>query len=185
MADMSDPPGHRELVGTKEAAGLYGVRTQNFVRDWASRPDFPAPLATLAATRVWDRQEVEAYRDATRGITWPPRRPGLQLSAEATRWLPVIKRRLVRDFHPDRIILFGSQARGEGRPDSDLDLLVILPQVDDARATRSAIHKRLLDVPIPRDVVVTTPAKVERYGDLVGTILRPALREGVTIYARG
>lgn len=55
-----------ELVGTREAAGLLGVQVPNFIRDWASRENFPRPLAELAATRVWDRREVLAYRDAHR-----------------------------------------------------------------------------------------------------------------------
>ena len=55
------------LVGTNEAAEVFGVRPQNFLRDWASRPDFPAPLANLAATRVWSRRDLEAYRDQPPG----------------------------------------------------------------------------------------------------------------------
>lgn len=56
-----------DLVGTNEAAGVFGVRPQNFLRDWVSRPDLPAPLANLAATRVWGRRDLEAYRDLQRG----------------------------------------------------------------------------------------------------------------------
>lgn len=51
------------LVGTKEAAEIVGVRRPNFVRDWASRPDFPAPAGTLASGRVWRASEVLAYRN--------------------------------------------------------------------------------------------------------------------------
>lgn len=49
------------LMGTREAARSVGVRPPNFVRDWASRPDFPAPLATLASGRVWSAAGVERY----------------------------------------------------------------------------------------------------------------------------
>lgn len=48
-------------VGTREAAQLLGVRPPNFVRDWASRSDFPAPVATLSSGRVWLATDVEAY----------------------------------------------------------------------------------------------------------------------------
>jgi len=54
------------LVGTAEAAGVVGVRPQNFVRDWASRADFPAPVATLASGRVWRESDVRAYASARR-----------------------------------------------------------------------------------------------------------------------
>jgi uncharacterized protein YuzE len=50
-----------DLLGTKEAAALLGVKVPNFIRDWAARPDFPKPLASLASTRVWDRAAVVAY----------------------------------------------------------------------------------------------------------------------------
>jgi hypothetical protein len=50
-----------ELVGTQEAAAIVGVRPPNFVRDWASRPDFPAPVGVLSSGRVWRATEVRDY----------------------------------------------------------------------------------------------------------------------------
>ncbi len=49
------------LVGVKEAAALAGVRRPNFIRDYADRPDFPAPIAELATGRLWLRSQVEQY----------------------------------------------------------------------------------------------------------------------------
>jgi len=172
------------LVGTKEAADVFGVRPQNFLRDWASRPDFPAPLANLAATRVWSRRDLEAYRDEQRGVfRWPPRRQ-LTLSPDAERWLPTIKRRLVRRFRPERIVVFGSQARGDATDDSDLDLLVVVADGRDRRDLVRSIRVALADVMVSKDVFVTTPSLAARYGDVIGSLVEPALREGVTIYAR-
>jgi len=57
---------HGPLVGTAEAASVAGVRPQNFVRDWASRPDFPAPVAILSSGRVWRESDVRAYAIARR-----------------------------------------------------------------------------------------------------------------------
>ena len=173
------------LAGTKEAAAIFGVRTQNFLRDWAKRPDFPVPVANLAATPVWRRGDLEAYRARNRSIPWPPRRRALRLSPEAQRWLPAITRRLADEFHPDRIILFGSQARGEPRLDSDIDLLVVVPaDVKDTRALGARMRESLGDVPMSIDIVVTTLDRVARYGTLVGTVMRPALLEGATLHAR-
>ena len=172
------------LVGTNEAAEVFGVRSQNFLRDWVSRPDFPAPLANLAATRVWSRRDLEAYRDQQRGsVRWPPRRP-LRLSPDAERWLPTIKRRIVRRFRPERIVVFGSQARGDATSDSDLDLLIVVSDDRDRRELVRSIRVALADVMVPKDVFVTTPGLAARYGDVIGTLVEPALREGVTIYAR-
>jgi len=179
----STPDASSGLAGTKEAAAIFGVRTQNFRRDWAKRPDFPVPIADLAATPVWRRADLETYRDRHRAIRWPPRRRELKLSPEAQRWLPIVKRRLVRGFHPDRIVLFGSQARGDATAASDVDLLVVLP-VQDRRFAAATMYAALGGVPIGTDIFVASVDDIERFGDLPGTILAPALAEGVSLYAR-
>ena len=93
-------------------------------------------------------------------------------------------RRIVRDFDPLRILLFGSFARGDTGPDSDVDLLVVLPVVEDKREACVAIRRALKDAPLPKDVIVTTPDEIEERGDRIGSILRPALREGLVLYER-
>jgi predicted nucleotidyltransferase/predicted DNA-binding transcriptional regulator AlpA len=172
-----------EFMGTKETSALLGLRPSNFVRDVAAHPDFPEPVARLAATPVWRREDVDAWRESSRSRVLP-RLTSPPLSPDAARWLPEARRRIVRKFRPVRIVLFGSQAQGAARADSDVDLLVILDEVASAKHSTVAIRRLLTDLPISKDVIVATPAAVERYGDLVGTVLRPALREGVTIYER-
>ena len=98
--------------------------------------------------------------------------------------LPTIRRRLVSRFRPERIIVFGSQARGDATPQSDLDLLVVVPEGTDIKSATRDMYEVLDDLPIAKDIVVATPADIDRFGNLVGTILQPALREGVTIYER-
>jgi len=96
--------------------------------------------------------------------------------------LDEIIRRVSGVVHPRRVVLFGSAARGQMRPDSDLDLLVIVRGPVHRRAIAQGIYRNLHGFPLPVDVVVATEQDVERYGDSVGTILRPALREGEVIY---
>ena len=93
-------------------------------------------------------------------------------------------RRIVEHFHPEKIILFGSQARGEARPDSDHDLLVVMKFSGSQREQRLAIRSVLSGIGIAKDVAVVTPDDLERYRDLVGTIVRHALREGRVLYER-
>lgn len=93
-------------------------------------------------------------------------------------------RRIVERFDPEQIILFGSHARGTAGPDSDVDLLVVMPVTGSKREKQIAIRGVLHDIRIPKDVVVVTPDEVERQRNIVGTIVRPALREGKVLYER-
>ncbi|HKZ91195.1 MAG TPA: nucleotidyltransferase domain-containing protein [Candidatus Limnocylindrales bacterium] len=172
-----------DVVGTKEAAAILGVRPSNFIRDWAMRPDFPRPVVSLDRRRLWERDAVSAYQRRV-GRRRGARTASLTVSPAAARWLPVLKRRIVRVADPDRIILFGSQARGDATPASDLDLLVVVPDDRDRSALVPTIRVSLADIGVAKDIFITTPAQVERYGDVIGSLLEPALREGVTIYAR-
>ena len=92
--------------------------------------------------------------------------------------------RIVSRFQPLRVILFGSHARGTATAWSDIDLLVVLPSVHDNREATVAIRQTLGDLPVSKDIVVTTPDEVVRRSRLVGTVLRAALREGKVVYER-
>lgn len=93
-------------------------------------------------------------------------------------------RRIVREFDPERIILFGSHARGDAGPDSDVDLLVVMPVKGDKRKKQVEIRVVLHDVGIPKDIIVTTPEDFAWRKDVVGTIEYPAVREGKVLYVR-
>jgi predicted nucleotidyltransferase len=92
--------------------------------------------------------------------------------------------RIVKKFHPEKIILFGSQARGDAGPDSDIDLLVVMPVVGSVRAKRLEVSLAVPHSPTPVDVRVTTPEDLAWRKDIVGTVEWPATREGKVLYAR-
>jgi|SRR5215208_435553 len=104
------------------------------------------------------------------------------LLAEQPPYLSEAVDRIVRKFHPIRIILFGSWARGSAREDSDLDLLVVLPKVEHKRKVAIEVLRALNGLPITKDVIVTTPKEIKERGQVVGNILHPALEEGKIIY---
>jgi predicted nucleotidyltransferase len=93
-------------------------------------------------------------------------------------------RRIVKTCDPERIILFGSHARGTPGPDSDADFLVITRLYGDRRDVRLAIRRSLSGIGLSKDVVVVTPEEVERYQGCAGTIIRMALRDGKVLYQR-
>ena len=98
--------------------------------------------------------------------------------------IAIIVDRIVRQFDPVRIILFGSRARGEARADSDVDLLVVLSKVSDKRRAAIAIRRALNGIPASKDIIVATPQEIAERGNVIGLVLRPALREGKVIYER-
>lgn len=97
--------------------------------------------------------------------------------------LDEIVRGIVSAVHPDRIVLFGSAARGAMKSGSDLDLLVV-KNVSNLREFSLRVRDSLpVDRP-PVDVLAATPELVERHGDSLGWVLRPAVEEGTTIYEK-
>jgi predicted nucleotidyltransferase len=90
--------------------------------------------------------------------------------------------RIVRQFQPLQIILFGSLARGEATLDSDVDLLVVLPKITNKREAAIEIRRALVDLPISKDIIVTTPDEIARKGKLIGNVLQPALKVGKVLY---
>ena len=91
---------------------------------------------------------------------------------------------IVERFHPEKVILFGSHARGEAGPDSDVDLLVVMPVRGSRREKAVQIGVALQDIRVAKDIIVTTPENFEWRKEIPGTIERPADREGMVLYAR-
>ena len=100
----------------------------------------------------------------------------------AQQILEEVTRRLVEGFHPGRIILFGSQARGTADARSDVDLLVICPVSGSRRELMVAMDRALKGLGIARDIVVLTPEEFEMDRHIPGTIARPAWQEGKVLY---
>lgn len=95
-----------------------------------------------------------------------------------------ITARIVKRFHPDKVILFGSQARGSTTAESDLDLLVVMdfegPKLDKMVEMREVLK----GISVPTDILITTPDDFAWRKDVVGTIEWPAFHDGKVLYAR-
>lgn len=92
-----------------------------------------------------------------------------------------IIRRIVEVADPERIILFGSAARGDMNRHSDVDLLIVKEGVDTLDLMRQ-IRRNLYGVGAAVDAIVVTPQAIKRYKDSHALIIKPALQEGKVIY---
>ena len=90
---------------------------------------------------------------------------------------------IVECVHPRRIVLFGSAARGEVGPESDLDLLIVMPDGTHRRHTAQRLYQTIRGVTMPFDLVVATVSDLEREACNPGLLYHVILPEGRTLYA--
>ena len=93
--------------------------------------------------------------------------------------------RITKSVSPLRIILFGSAARGEMGMNSDLDLLIVMPDGTHRRQTSRKVLQALRGIGVSKDVIVVTERDVAEHGKNPSLVLKPALGEGRELYAAG
>ena len=101
-----------------------------------------------------------------------------------TNQIPEITRRIIETSHPEKIILFGSYARGNFGADSDLDLLVIVPGIKRLRQESIRVRRALRGLLAPVDILIATPEQIKRLENTNGLVYQIALREGKVLYER-
>jgi predicted nucleotidyltransferase len=98
--------------------------------------------------------------------------------------IDVIVRRIVETAQPDKIILFGSRARGDGRPNSDFDVLVIKESSEPSYRRDAPLYLALAGLNAPVDVMAYTPEEVTDWSAVPQAFITTALREGKVVYER-
>ena len=93
-----------------------------------------------------------------------------------------IVQRILSVTKPDKIILFGSAATGDMSRDSDIDLLIVEPDIHDQRGEYVLIRKALWDIDYPFDIVFISTDWFEQSKDVVGGIAHPASKYGKVVY---
>ena len=106
----------------------------------------------------------------------------LEIMKNIHQKIDMMVNRIVSEFHPLKVILFGSYACGAANFDSDVDLLVVMDVKGSKRKQAAKIDASLADRDIPLDLIVVTPQEFEQYRDIAGHILYPAVRQGRVLY---
>jgi excisionase family DNA binding protein len=134
-----------------------------------------------AAVDRWLEERRHATASPARRRSQPRARAGL-LERDPT--LAEIVRRLVDAYRPDRIYLFGSKARGDAGPDSDYDLLLVVPNDASPERRRSGLaYEVLWGTGAAADVLVQTRGSFESRVHLKASLPATVLREGKVLYA--
>lgn len=95
-----------------------------------------------------------------------------------------IVRRIVEMAQPDKVILFGSRARGDARPDSDFDVLVIKDSDEPGYRRDALLYLALAGLNAPVDVMVYTPEEIREWSAVPQAFVTTAVREGKVVYER-
>jgi predicted nucleotidyltransferase len=88
----------------------------------------------------------------------------------------------VKAIHPQKIVLFGSRARGQARPDSDIDILVVAESAEPRHRRSAPLYGVLSDIQTPMDIVVYTPDEITEWSQVRQAFITTAMREGRVLY---
>jgi HEPN domain-containing protein/predicted nucleotidyltransferase len=164
-ATVVDEPEHDRAVAAARAVVAWAVGEVRRSGRLRERPagDYPSP---------------PPLRGRTASLTRTTEREG----APDPALLEQVLERIVAAADPDRIILFGSGARGCMAPHSDLDLLIVKGGEWRRDDVDLVIRRSLRGLGIGVDLVLATPGDLERYGRSIGLVYLPALEEGEVVY---
>jgi predicted nucleotidyltransferase len=104
-------------------------------------------------------------------------KPGARLSRAFVR-------RILKVVRPQKIILFGSRARGDSNPHSDYDILVVAPSRLPRWERTPKIYKALAGLGVPKDVVWWTPKEIKEWRSVESHFITTAIQEGKILYEK-
>jgi uncharacterized protein len=104
------------------------------------------------------------------------------IEKDLPRAIDYLVKAIVREVNPLRIILFGSASKGEANIDSDIDILVVMPDGVHRRQTAQLLYRKIIGVGYPFDILVSTPSDLEKHKNNIGLIYQTILNEGKDVY---
>jgi predicted nucleotidyltransferase len=102
-------------------------------------------------------------------------------ASDATK---LITQRIVERYHPDRLILFGSRARGNAGSESDFDLLIVAPSSEPRWRRSAPVYRALAGLGIPKDIIWWTPEEIAEWRGVNSHFINAVLREGTVLYEK-
>jgi predicted nucleotidyltransferase len=111
------------------------------------------------------------------------RRTTFEIKKPYSEAIDFLIQRIVEEVNPLRILLFGSTVHGTTKPDSDIDLLVVMPEGTHRRRTAQHLYRRIRGVGVPFDIIISTPSDLDQHKDNIGLIYYTILSEGKELYA--
>ena len=106
----------------------------------------------------------------------------LEFNKIMTKEIDIMVNRIAEKFHPEKVVLFGSHARGSAMADSDIDLLIVMSELKNRRKTTIEMRKILADIPVPKDIIVTSEEEIVKNNFSCNSIFHIALEDGKIIY---
>ena len=103
--------------------------------------------------------------------------------ANHSKTLDELIQRIVEEVHPLRIILFGSAVKGDVGQNSDIDLLVVMPEGVHRRRIAQFLYQKIIGLGVPFDIIVATPDDLRKHKNNLGLIYRTILLDGREVYA--
>lgn len=98
--------------------------------------------------------------------------------------LEKILKKILEIITPEKVILFGSRAKGSNEKDSDYDILIVKSGIENKREISRKIYRNLLGTNASVDIIIELPEIIEKYKDSVGYIYKNILQEGKIIYGK-
>lgn len=98
--------------------------------------------------------------------------------------LEKILKKILEIITPEKVILFGSRAKGSNEKDSDYDILIVKSGIANKREISRKIYRNLLGTNASVDIIIELPEIIEKYKDSVGYIYKNILQEGKIIYGK-
>jgi len=161
------------LLSVPEVAARFGVTNQT-VRNWIAS-------GRLTAMQPGSRGRYRIAPDSVRTLEEGGRRPSRPLDAELARVVSAI----VASVHPDAVILFGSRARGDATPNSDIDLAIVAPDGTQRRRLAMRAYESIAAIQarsVAVDLVVLTPQIIAAERRLAGSVAQAVVQEGILVH---